>query len=64
MFSLSFYVKTDELSGYFNYGYRTLRGHKAFTDLHAMQRGNLMTLENSDFNLFFFDNVFSKRNFA
>ena len=65
MFSLSFYVKTDENSNLFQYGYRTLRGHKALSDLQEIERGNSLTFYNTDFNVFslttFENSVISKR---
>ena len=57
MFSLSFYVKTDENSNLFQYGYRTLRGHKALSDLQEIERGNSLTFYNTDFNVFLLDYI-------
>lgn len=67
MFSLSFYVRTDENSNLFQYGYRTLRGHKALSDSEEIEigRGNSLTFYNTDFNVFsltiFENSVISKR---
>ena len=67
MFSLSFYVRTDENSNLFQYGYRTLRGHKALSDSEEIEigRGNSLTFYNTDFNIFsltiFENSVISKR---
>ena len=44
---------------YFQYGYRTLRGHKALSDSEEIEieRGNPLTFYNTDFNIFLLDYI-------